>query len=85
MAPPAGACAGVPPQQVRVGATARGQVMAAATVVEADEMGLPCDSLAGLTLVAGAMASEPAGDHRANAFRFKCRCYQSYLTQSLLA
>jgi hypothetical protein len=53
MAPPAG----VPPQQVRVGATARGQVMAAATVVEADEMGLPCDSLARLTLVAGAMAS----------------------------
>ena len=32
MAPPAGACACVPPQQVRVGATAGGQVVAAATV-----------------------------------------------------
>jgi hypothetical protein len=55
MAPPAGAC--VPPQQVRVWATAGGQVVVAATVVEADEMGLPCDGRAGLTLVAGVMAS----------------------------
>ena len=40
-APPTGACA--PPQQLRVGPTAGGVAVVAATVAEADELGRPCN------------------------------------------